>query len=57
VKDEVLAYGYPMGGSNLSITKGIISRIEFTSYNFRSRACASRWTRPSTRATAAGRRW
>jgi S1-C subfamily serine protease len=34
VKDEVLAYGYPMGGSNLSITKGIISRIEFTSYNF-----------------------
>ena len=34
VKDEVLAYGYPMGGSNLSITKGIISRIEFTAYNF-----------------------
>jgi len=34
VKDEVLAYGYPMGGSNLSITKGIISRIEFASYNF-----------------------
>lgn len=33
VKDEVLAYGYPMGGSNLSITKGIISRIEFTGYN------------------------
>ena len=32
VKDEVLAYGYPMGGSNLSITKGIISRIEFTGY-------------------------
>jgi S1-C subfamily serine protease len=33
VKDEVLAYGFPMGGSNLSITKGIISRIEFTHYN------------------------
>jgi len=34
VKDEVLAYGYPMGGSNLSITKGIISRIEFTAFNY-----------------------
>jgi S1-C subfamily serine protease len=34
VKDEVLAYGYPLGGSNLSITKGIISRIEFTGYTF-----------------------
>ncbi|MDR3673020.1 MAG: trypsin-like peptidase domain-containing protein [Holophaga sp.] len=34
VKDEVLAYGYPLGGSNLSITKGIISRIEFTGYSF-----------------------
>ena len=29
-----MAYGYPTGGSNLSITKGIVSRIEFTSYNF-----------------------
>ena len=34
VKDAVMAYGYPAGGSNLSITKGIVSRIEFTSYNF-----------------------
>src|ERR1035438_482291 len=33
VKDAVMAYGYPAGGSNLSITKGIVSRIEFTSYN------------------------
>jgi S1-C subfamily serine protease len=33
VKDAVMAYGYPTGGSNLSITKGIVSRIEFTSYN------------------------
>lgn len=32
VKDEVLAYGFPMGGSALSITKGIVSRIEFTRY-------------------------
>ena len=34
VKDEVLAFGFPMGGSNLSITKGIISRIEFTTINY-----------------------
>ncbi len=34
VKDEVLAYGYPLGGNSLSITKGIVSRIEFVSYGF-----------------------
>lgn len=33
VKDAVMAYGYPTGGSGLSITKGIVSRIEFTGYN------------------------
>jgi S1-C subfamily serine protease len=33
VKDAVMAYGYPAGGSNLSITKGIVSRIEFAAYN------------------------
>ena len=33
VKEPVLAYGYPTGGSSLSITKGIISRIEFVPYN------------------------
>jgi S1-C subfamily serine protease len=33
VKETVLAYGYPQGGSTLSITKGIVSRIEFTGYN------------------------
>jgi S1-C subfamily serine protease len=32
VKDTVMTYGFPTGGSNLSITKGIISRIEFTNY-------------------------
>ncbi len=32
VKETVLAYGYPQGGSTLSITKGIVSRIEFTAY-------------------------
>lgn len=33
IKEPVMAYGYPTGGSSLSITKGIVSRIEFTSYN------------------------
>ncbi|HEX3948747.1 MAG TPA: trypsin-like peptidase domain-containing protein [Steroidobacteraceae bacterium] len=34
IKDAVLAYGFPAGGSSLSITKGIVSRIEFASYNY-----------------------
>jgi len=34
VKDAVMVYGYPEGGTSLSITKGIVSRIEFTSYSF-----------------------
>jgi S1-C subfamily serine protease len=34
IKDSVMAYGYPEGGNGLAITKGIVSRIEFTTYNF-----------------------
>jgi S1-C subfamily serine protease len=34
IKDAVMAYGFPTGGSSLSITKGIVSRIEFTRYNY-----------------------
>src|SRR5438270_13416067 len=34
IKDAVMVYGYPTGGSSLSITKGIVSRIEFAPYNF-----------------------
>ena len=34
VKESVMVYGFPTGGSNLSITKGIVSRIEFAGYNF-----------------------
>ena len=34
IKDAVMAYGYPEGGNSLSITKGIVSRIEFTGYNY-----------------------
>ena len=33
VKDTVLAYGFPQGGSSLSVTKGIVSRIEFAPYS------------------------
>jgi S1-C subfamily serine protease len=33
IKDAVLAYGFPTGGNSLSITKGIVSRIEFVGYN------------------------
>src|SRR6185436_14037639 len=33
-KSQVSTYGYPTGGDDLSITNGIVSRIEFTSYNF-----------------------
>ncbi|HET7536753.1 MAG TPA: trypsin-like peptidase domain-containing protein [Candidatus Didemnitutus sp.] len=34
VKDNVMVYGFPTGGTSLSITKGIVSRIEFTGYGF-----------------------
>jgi S1-C subfamily serine protease len=34
IKDTVMVYGYPTGGTGLSITKGIISRIDFASYNY-----------------------
>ncbi len=34
IRDTVMTYGYPVGGSSLSITKGIVSRIEFSLYNY-----------------------
>jgi S1-C subfamily serine protease len=33
IKDQVLVYGFPVGGTSLSITKGIVSRIEMAQYN------------------------
>jgi S1-C subfamily serine protease len=36
VREAVMAYGYPTGGNSLSITKGIVSRIEFVPYGFSS---------------------
>lgn len=32
IGDKANAYGYPMGGEELSITEGIVSRIEFVTY-------------------------
>lgn len=34
IKDTAMVYGYPEGGTSLSITKGIVSRIEFSAYNY-----------------------
>jgi S1-C subfamily serine protease len=34
IKDATMVYGYPEGGTSLSITKGIVSRIEFTTFNY-----------------------
>jgi len=34
IKDTVMAYGYPTGGTTLSITKGIVSRVEFAGYGY-----------------------
>jgi hypothetical protein len=34
LKDAVTVYGFPTGGTTLSITKGIVSRIEFVGYHF-----------------------
>jgi S1-C subfamily serine protease len=34
IKEPVLTYGFPAGGESLSITRGIVSRMEFVSYNY-----------------------
>ncbi len=36
LKSHVSVYGYPAGGDDLSVTDGIVSRIEFAPYNFAS---------------------
>jgi S1-C subfamily serine protease len=35
IKDAVFAYGFPTGGTTLSITRGIVSRIEFVPYSLK----------------------
>ncbi|MBN1566610.1 MAG: trypsin-like peptidase domain-containing protein [Acidobacteria bacterium] len=32
IKDSVMVYGFPTGGNSMSITKGIVSRIDFAQY-------------------------
>ncbi len=34
VKETVNAYGYPIGGEQISVTEGIVSRIEFVHYRY-----------------------
>ena len=34
VKDTINVYGYPTGGTELSVTQGIVSRIEYTDYYY-----------------------
>lgn len=34
LKSHISVYGYPTGGDDLSVTDGIVSRIEFANYNF-----------------------
>ncbi len=34
IKESVLVYGYPTGGTSQSLTKGIVSRIEFVPYAY-----------------------
>lgn len=36
LKSHVSVYGYPAGGDDLSVTDGIVSRIEFAPYNYAS---------------------
>lgn len=33
IRSTVNAYGYPMGGEDMSVTEGIISRVDFTQYS------------------------
>ncbi len=34
IKDTVNAYGFPIGGEQMSVTEGIISRVEYTPFAF-----------------------
>lgn len=41
LQDNVMVYGYPKGGNKLSITKGVVSRIEITNYSHSGRGLLS----------------
>jgi S1-C subfamily serine protease len=34
ITDALTVYGYPVGGTSLALTKGIVSRIEFAAYHY-----------------------
>ncbi|HVC94855.1 MAG TPA: trypsin-like peptidase domain-containing protein [Pirellulales bacterium] len=34
IKGQVNVYGYPLGGQQMSVTEGIISRVEFAAYQY-----------------------
>ncbi len=34
IRDTVSVYGYPIGGEQIAVTEGIVSRIDFTQYNY-----------------------
>ena len=34
LRSEVQAYGYPTGGDSISVTEGVVSRIEYTAYHY-----------------------
>src|SRR6185437_6037510 len=57
VKDAVMAYGYPAGGRTSRSPRGSSRASSSRPTTCRCTGCASRSTPPSTRATAAGRRW
>ena len=46
MKQSVSVYGYPVGGEQLSITQGVVSRIEYRSIATARRPCGSRSTPP-----------
>lgn len=37
IRSTVNAYGYPLGGDDMSVTEGIVSRIEYSNYYFEER--------------------
>lgn len=41
VRSDVTVYGYPIGGDQLSVTKGIVSRVEFTGGGLRTQIDAA----------------
>ena len=55
VKGTVNVYGFPLGGDQMSVTEGIISRVEAAAYVYRTPGLACKSTRRLTPATAADR--